>query len=69
MEEDMNTISRMLKQTKSIRDYTDTEITPEIREDILACACAAPSAVVAHYVTSQYIVERYLPRTCYAEEY
>ena len=39
----MNTISRMLKQTKSIRDYTDTEITPEIREDILACACAAPS--------------------------
>lgn len=39
----MNTISRMLKQTKSIRDYSDTEITPEIREDILACACAAPS--------------------------
>lgn len=39
----MNTISRMLKQTKSIRDYTDTEITPEIRADILACACAAPS--------------------------
>lgn len=39
----MNTISRMLKQTKSIRDYTEAEITPEIRADILACACAAPS--------------------------
>ena len=39
----MNNTSKLLKQTKSIRDYTDTPITPEIREDILACACAAPS--------------------------
>ena len=39
----MNTISKLLKQTKSIRDYTEAQITPEIRADILACACAAPS--------------------------
>ena len=39
----MNNTSKLLKQTKSIRDYTDTPITPEIREYILACACAAPS--------------------------
>ena len=39
----MNTTAQLLKQTKSIRDYTDQEIPQEIRDDILACACAAPT--------------------------
>ena len=64
----MNTISRMLKQTKSIRDYTEAEITPEIRADILACACAAPSggnqqAYTIIDVTDPAIIEK-LSVTC-----
>ena len=39
----MNMTSQLLRTTKSIRDFTDQEIPQEIIDDILACACAAPS--------------------------
>lgn len=39
----MNQISELLRNTKSIRDFEDREIPQDIRNDILACACAAPT--------------------------
>lgn len=59
----MNTTAKLLKQTKSIRDYTDQEIPQEIRDDILACACAAPTggnqqAYTIIDITDQSIKER-----------
>lgn len=59
----MNTTAKLLKQTKSIRDYTDQEVPQEIRDDILACACAAPTggnqqAYTIIDITDQSIKER-----------
>ncbi|MGM9941852.1 MAG: nitroreductase family protein [Bulleidia sp.] len=39
----MNQISELLQQTRSMRDFEDREIPQDIRDDILACACAAPT--------------------------
>ena len=40
----MNEITRSLKARKSVRAFTDREITAEIKEEILICAVNAPTA-------------------------
>ncbi len=40
----MNEITRSLKARKSVRVFTDREITDEIKEEILICAVNAPTA-------------------------